>query len=90
MDACSRDMPQSDRGSARFAGAIAGLCGKEHQMSALLRRTLELIYRDDGPTTVEYAVLLALIAITALVTMATFGQRLDGIYAAIRGAVETV
>ena len=59
-------------------------------MSALLQRTLDLVREDDGPTATEYAVMLALIAITALVTMATFGQRLEGIYAAIRGAVETV
>ena len=59
-------------------------------MSALLRRTVELLRGDDGPTAVEYAVLLALIAITALATMATFGERMDGIYAAIAGAVEKV
>ena len=59
-------------------------------MSTLRRRILELMVGDDGPTATEYAVMLALIAITALVTMATFGQRLDGIYAAIRGAVEAV
>lgn len=59
-------------------------------MSALLRRAVELLRGDDGPTTVEYAVLLALIAITALTTMATFGERMDGIYTAIAGAVEKV
>ena len=59
-------------------------------MSALLRRAVELLRGDDGPTTVEYAVLLALIAITALVTMATFGERMDGIYQAIDGAVRNV
>ena len=59
-------------------------------MSALLRRARELLHRDDGPTTVEYAVMLALIAITALTTLALFGVRLDGIYAAIAGAVGVV
>jgi pilus assembly protein Flp/PilA len=59
-------------------------------MGTLRRRTLELIVRDDGPTAVEYAVLLALIAVAALTAMATFGQRVDAIYAAIRGVMETV
>ena len=59
-------------------------------MSALLRRAVELLRGDDGPTAVEYAVLLALIAIAALTTMATFGERIDGIYTAISGAVEKV
>ena len=59
-------------------------------MSALLRRAVDLLRGDDGPTSVEYAVLLAVIAIAALTTMAMFGERMDGIYQAIDGAVRNV
>lgn len=42
---------------------------------------------DSGPTATEYAVLLAVIAITALGTMALFGTRVEGIYTTINNAV---
>ena len=66
------------------------LRAQEHLMNTLRRRILEFILRDDGPTAVEYAVLLAVIAVAALTAMATFGQRVDAIYVAIRGVMETV
>lgn len=55
-----------------------------------LRRTVEFLKSDEGPTATEYAVLLALIAIGVLATMQTFGTRVGGLYAAISGAVSSV
>ena len=56
-------------------------------MSSLLRRAAQFLGEDEGPTTTEYAVLLALIAIAALITMATFGERINSIYTAIAQSV---
>jgi len=39
-----------------------------------LRRTIRFLKRDDGPTAVEYAFLLALILTVALTAIAIFGQ----------------
>lgn len=42
---------------------------------------------EDGPTAVEYAILLALILAAAMVTMSTFGGHVNDLYMAISGAV---
>ncbi|MCO6438333.1 MAG: Flp family type IVb pilin [Phycisphaerae bacterium] len=59
-------------------------------MLRTLRRTVEFLRSEDGPTATEYAVLLALIAIGVLATMQTFGQQVGGLYAAISTAVASV
>ena len=58
-------------------------------MSRLLAKTTEFIRSEDGPTAVEYAVMLALILGGIIVTMSVFGERVDGLYAAILTAVAT-
>lgn len=55
-----------------------------------VRNNLIRFLRDeDGPTAVEYAVLLAIISGGALVALADFGDRVHEVYVRIRAALAT-
>jgi Flp pilus assembly pilin Flp len=56
-------------------------------MNTPLGRALELLRGEDGPTAVEYGLLLAVIACVALTSMAMFGQRMSAIHAFIANSV---
>ncbi len=56
-------------------------------MQSLIQRIRELLSQEDGPTTVEYAVMLALIIVLGLASMATFGARVEAMYVTIVTAV---
>lgn len=56
-------------------------------MNPLLQQLLPALRSDDGPTAVEYAVLLGVIAIGTLTAMAAFGTHMDAIYTIIASAV---
>ena len=43
-------------------------------MSAFARRLARFVKAEDGPTAVEYAVMLALIIVVCLVAITTLGQ----------------
>ena len=43
-------------------------------MKSLLKRVHRFLKSDDGPTTVEYAVMLALIVIVCLASITAIGQ----------------
>ncbi|MCH9001596.1 MAG: Flp family type IVb pilin [Planctomycetes bacterium] len=55
-------------------------------MSVLRQRAKTFLKAEDGPTAVEYAVLLSLIMGAMIVTMASFGQNVNGLYQAIATA----
>lgn len=57
-------------------------------MNDLLRGIVRFIRSEDGPTTVEYAVLLAVIAIAALVALSQFGDHMNNLYVSITGGVD--
>ena len=59
-------------------------------MKSLIRRTIELLLQEDGPTAVEYAVMLALIIGVGLATMAAFGAQVEAMYVTIVTAVGLV
>jgi len=56
-------------------------------MYALKRKALEFVRCESGPTATEYAVLIMLIAIGVLVAFSGIGDRMNGIYLAISGAM---
>ncbi|MCH7703567.1 MAG: Flp family type IVb pilin [Planctomycetes bacterium] len=47
----------------------------------------DLLRAEDGPTAVEYAILLAFIAIGVLASFANFGDKMEAIYLTIFGAL---
>lgn len=52
-------------------------------MNILLRRVILLLRSEHGPTTTEYAVLLAVIAMTVIGTMSMFGSHMAEIWAIV-------
>ncbi|MHC5110050.1 MAG: Flp family type IVb pilin [Planctomycetota bacterium] len=59
-------------------------------MKKLHKLAYDFLRSEDGPTATEYAVLLAVIAITVLGAMASFGTRVEGLYIAITSATSSV
>jgi len=54
-----------------------------------VRRTIgRLVREDDGPTSVEYATLLGIIAAGAIFAMSAFGDKVQEIYVQLRDALE--
>jgi pilus assembly protein Flp/PilA len=52
----------------------------EHHMYLWKRRLLGFLKEEDGPTAVEYAVMLALIILVCFATIGTFGQTVNSLY----------
>jgi Flp pilus assembly pilin Flp len=46
-----------------------------------------LVIDEDGPTTAEYAVMLAIIIVAAVVGLSTFGDGVHGLYVSIESAL---
>jgi pilus assembly protein Flp/PilA len=44
-------------------------------MSAIAKRVIRFLKREDGPTAVEYAVMLALIIVVCLTAIGTLGSQ---------------
>ena len=49
----------------------------------------EFVRRDDGPTAVEYAVMLALIIVVCVAAITTLGQNANGTFTTVGSAVNT-
>ena len=58
-------------------------------MDALGKTFRRLIVEENGPTATEYAVLLALIAMSIVVAMSQFGTKVSGIYSYIDTTMPT-
>ena len=56
-------------------------------MNAFLRRAQHLLVSEDGPTAVEYAVMLALIVVVCLSTITLIGTRANATFNSIAGAL---
>ena len=52
-------------------------------MNGLLEKGRLFLRSDDGPTSVEYAVMLGVIVFAAFATLSSFGDTVWGIYSAI-------
>ena len=57
-------------------------------MNRTFRAVRRLLVSEDGPTATEYAVLLALIAVSVLGAMAMFGQHMANLYVALDTGVD--
>ena len=49
-------------------------------MSSLCRRAWMFLASEEGPTTVEYAVMLALIVMVCFATIQTLGTAVNGLF----------
>ena len=56
-------------------------------MKPLLPRVAEFLRCDDGPTAVEYAVMLSLVIVACIATVTTFGGNMGALWVTIDNAV---
>jgi Flp pilus assembly pilin Flp len=60
---------------------------KEWEMSSLLARVKRFAVAEDGPTTVEYGVMLALIVLASVVAIALIGQKVSSTFSTVDGGL---
>lgn len=58
-------------------------------MSKLGQSAVEFLRREDGPTAVEYAVLLALIVVVCMASIATLGTNASSTYSKVGSRAKT-
>jgi len=59
-------------------------------MRPLYRKVCAFLRREDGPTAVEYAVMLALIVVVCLTAIGTLGQQSNNTFSATSGKLKSV
>ena len=55
----------------------------------MLKSIVTFLKREDGPTAVEYAVMLALIIVVCIGAITTLGQRADNTFETVDSALPT-
>jgi pilus assembly protein Flp/PilA len=58
-------------------------------MSNLTRRVVEFLKKEDGPTAVEYAVMLALIIVVCIAAITTLGSNARNTFVSVGSTVGT-
>jgi pilus assembly protein Flp/PilA len=53
----------------------------------MLKNIVNFLKREDGPTAVEYAVMLALIIVVCIAAITTLGQRANATFLAVDAAL---
>ena len=56
-------------------------------MSSIISKIRHLLINEDGPTTVEYAVMLALILVACITVLSTLGQSVSGTFSTLNSSV---
>ncbi len=52
-------------------------------MSDMLKKVQRFVVSEDGPTAVEYAVMLALILVACIVVVGQLGQTINGTFSSV-------
>src|SRR2546421_10272504 len=82
-----REAGAQSRGSAGASG-LPG-CRREKVMRKFLGQVREFLTREDGPTAVEYAVMLALIIVVCIAAITTLGQNANKTFTSVGTAIGT-
>ena len=56
-------------------------------MKCLLQHIVEFLTREDGPTAVEYAVMLSLIIVVCLAAISMLGQQASGTFTSVGNSI---
>ncbi len=56
-------------------------------MRSLVRNTIRFLKQEDGPTAVEYAVMLALIIVVCIVAITTLGKNANNTYSNVAAKI---
>jgi pilus assembly protein Flp/PilA len=68
---------------------ISQLAEETKVMRKLSQFALDFLKREDGPTAVEYAVMLALIIVVCIAAISTLGSNAQGTFNYVAGKVAT-
>ena len=60
---------------------------KEMHMKNLMNRVRNFLTSEDGPTAVEYAVMLALIIVACITIISALGTSISGTFSSINSAI---
>ncbi len=74
---------------ARLASQATTLNGKVNRMSDLRNRAKALVFAEDGPTTTEYAVMLAAIVMVCIAAIGGIGNTVSGIFTTTDASLPT-
>ncbi|MSR54546.1 MAG: Flp family type IVb pilin [Gemmataceae bacterium] len=58
-------------------------------MKRLVQKVVRFLKKEDGPTTVEYAVMLALIIVVCLVAITTLGSQANDTFSNVGNKLKT-
>jgi pilus assembly protein Flp/PilA len=61
---------------------------KGKAMKTLFVRVRQFLQNEDGPTAVEYAVMLALIVVVCLTTIQSLGSNANATFQTVSGAIQ--
>ena len=68
---------------------MSAIANSEESMKNFGKKIQRFLASEDGPTAVEYAVMLALIVIVCLATITTVGQNANARFIEIKNALAT-
>jgi pilus assembly protein Flp/PilA len=57
-------------------------------MRAITKNLVEFLKKEDGPTAVEYAVMLALIVVVCIAAITTLGQNANSTFSFVGSAIK--
>jgi pilus assembly protein Flp/PilA len=60
---------------------------KEISMSGMISRVQRFLISEDGPTAVEYAVMLALILVACITVITTLGGKVSSTFGAVNSGI---
>jgi pilus assembly protein Flp/PilA len=64
-----------------------GIFRKENLMRQITEAVVNFVKREDGPTAVEYAVMLALIIVVCLAAISALGQNANATFTTVGGKI---
>jgi pilus assembly protein Flp/PilA len=60
---------------------------RRHLVQKIISRVHRFLINDDGPTAVEYAVMLALILVACITIVQSLGTSVSGVFSSVNGTV---
>jgi pilus assembly protein Flp/PilA len=85
-----REVGAQSHGSAPSANdgwRIARVAERTCVMRSFVHRTIDFLRREDGPTAVEYAVMLALIIVVCITAITTLGTNANATFTTVGNAI---
>jgi pilus assembly protein Flp/PilA len=85
LSSSDEDVPQGM--GARRSGPTGSEDGKVHEVMELIARVVQRLSSEDGATAIEYALMVALIAMVIIASVMFLGQTTDQTFLNVGSAV---